>query len=190
MSVGTPIAKVSFDAGFAKIPLSNTRTQYALPLEGVGLGGSLGVGVGVLGPVTLSGSLDEFPADGIGKIIKGNASQNRNLVESDFLGTGVVLSAAAGSHAAGSISAVMWLQRSPQQCEEFFGSCSTEQKLSIIASTVKRIAGLSYAATSPAGMITYLASQTTCIGLCTGMELSTDILHAGLTAQYFMFQKG
>lgn len=172
-----------------QIPLMNTRTQSDVVLKGIGMGISTGANIPVTGPLSLSGSLDEFPADGIGKIIKGNATHKRNLVESDFVGTGVVISAAAGSHAGGSISAILWLQKTPQQCDDFFKGCSARQRIDILISTAKRISGLSFATNSPVGAVTYLASHTACAGFCTGMELSTDILHASVTAQYFMFQK-
>lgn len=189
VSIGTPIAKVSFEAGIAQVPLFNNRTQAGLNLEGKVVGASYGTNFPTLGPVSVSGSLAEFPADGIGKIIKGFATQKRNLVESDFVGTGIILSAAAGSHVGGSMSLILWLKKTPQQCKELFRGCSRENQIRTIISTAKRTAGLSFASTSPAAAVTYLTSQTACVGLCTGMEMSTDILHASVTMQYFLFSK-
>lgn len=181
-SVETPLANFSLSGGFAKFPLINTKTKQQIVLEGWGLGGGLGVSTPNLGPLSASGSLDEFPADGIGKILKGPSASKSALHSNDFVGSVAVLTASAGSHASVSAGAVLWLKDLVSNCLVMRSNCSKKEILQAFLSVA-----LLPVRTSPVTPVAAadLAARTKAIGHFAGLGLDSSILQANLSLEFY-----
>ena len=178
VSIGTPVINLAVAAGFIKFSLTDGSRTFTI--SGQEIGADLAVSVPNLGPLGLSGSLDEFPSDGIGNIYTGPASQNRELKSGDLSGTLAVLTFGAGSHVAGATGAVLWLSHTFTECMDFKNYCS---KYDLIRGFI----GAAFAPVKvivPVAGLVDITSRTKAIGLFAGIEMNSSLLHAGIRLSF------
>jgi hypothetical protein len=115
VKAGTPIARVEVGASYIRLPIQNINTGESVLLKGAGIGG--GFGGSISSPfISASGSLDQFPSNGIGKIIKGPAGLSRPYEKKDFFGDIMIISLSAGKEVSGQFSGVLWLNQPVERC--------------------------------------------------------------------------
>lgn len=104
---GTPIANIEVGISYIKLPIEKTGSAQQFILRGVG--GGIGAGLSISTPVISAfDSLDQFPATGLGEIIKGSAPIKKNYSFEDFFGEAFVFSLGAGKQISGQLSGVIW----------------------------------------------------------------------------------
>ena len=174
---GTPIANVEIGISYIRLPIANVKTGQKVLLKGVGAGG--GVGLSISTPVvTASGSLDQFPSDGIGSIVEGISVPNSQYKASDFFGEIMVFSLSAGKELTGQLSGVLWLNQPVSACLARMNCSKNELKL--IAR--KMLLNMYGVAVPPAGLISSvndLFRRTKAAGCFAGMNVESQLIGAG-----------
>jgi len=180
--VGTPELQVEIGAGYIRMPILNTKTGEKAMLKGSGMGAGLGVSLSI--PfVNASGSLDSFPADGIGSIVQGPVALPKYKI-SNFEGDIMVFSLNAGKEISFQLSGVLWLKQSAQSCLAGM-NCSKEEMLSIAKLTVMRSFGVMVPGVGLANESRMLYNRTKAIGCFSAMNVATQLAGAGGDIFYY-----
>lgn len=179
INVGTPVVNVELGASYIRLPIENPKTQKNVMLQGIGIGGSLGGSIST--PVlTASGSLDQFPADGIGAIVKGPAGAGVQFAKADFFGEILVFSISAGKEVSGELSGVLWLTEPVESCLSRM-NCSKEELKEVAKGVLLKSFGVAVPAVTSLGDLAMLYNRTKAAGSFLAMNLETQLLGAGLS---------
>lgn len=177
VKAGTPIANVEIGASYIRLPIENTRTKQKVMLQGIGAG--VGAGLSISTPIiTVSGSLDQFPADGIGRIIKGTAPLNRQYTASDFFGEILVFSLSGGKEITGQLSGLLWLKDSVEVCLARL-NCSSGDLVVIAQQALLKAAGVSLPPVGVALKANDLYQRTKAAGCFVATNLESQLIGAG-----------
>jgi len=165
------------------MPILNTKTGEKAMLKGAGVGAGLGASISI--PfVNASGSLDSFPADGIGSIIRGPFAPTRFKL-SDFEGEIMLFSLSAGKEISGQLSGVLWLKESVNSCLASM-NCSKEEILPIAKQAVMRSFGVTLPGVGLAYESRLLYNRTKAAGCFTAMNVETQLI--GANANVFSYR--
>ena len=138
--IETPVANIGIGASYIRLPIENSQTKQKVMLQGVG--GGVGVGLSISTPVvSVSGSLDQFPADGIGKIIEGTSPLEKVYRATDFFGEILVFSLSGGKQISGQLSGILWLKEPVERCISSL-NCSPAELKMIARKTLLKMAGV------------------------------------------------
>jgi hypothetical protein len=176
--VGTPIANIEVGISYIRLPIEKAGSPQQFMLRGVG--GGIGAGLSISTPIiSASGSLDQFPASGLGEIIKGAAPTKKNYSFEDFFGEAFVFSLGAGKQISGQLSGVIWLNEPVERCIAEL-SCSRSELRQIAKNALLTALG----ATTPVGAVaqkTYsLLKRSKALGSFAGINLESQLIGAGV----------
>lgn len=181
VAVGLPVIDLSAGVATLKLPLENrtTKPRGKITLKGKGAGIEAGVTMGF--PISISGSTDSFPSDGIGKIYSGFlAPRNRAFRARDFLGHLTVISfgGTLGVHNA-CLNLAVWTNQHFQECMSSFTSCNLSDFI-LLAGKAR--------ASIPGGPLVSLAYGSKALALYWGINLSSEGASLGGTAYHFVMK--
>ncbi len=182
ITAGTPIARIAVGLSRIELPIENTETGKRALIAGNG-GGIASSIDGNLSPFSLSGSAAEFPADGIGHIVRGPATPEGAFEVDHFDGDLLVLTLGAGAGVGGTLSAAAWLAQSAEACILEF-NCARGQFKQIAINTIGRALSLPYPPALFATESVILSQRIKAIGLFAGTVLQTSV---GVGSELFLY---
>ncbi len=182
ITAGTPIARIAVGLSRIELPIENPQTgeQALVTGNGVGMAGSIDGNPSLF---SLSGSAPEFPADGIGHIVRGPAAPEGAFEVDHFDGDLMVLTLGAGAGVGGTLSAAAWLALPAEACIREF-KCSRSQFKQIAINTILRALGSRVPLVRPVAQSVILSQRIKAAGLFAGTVLQSS---ASLSTDLFMY---
>lgn len=179
----TPGLNIEVGASYIRLPIRHIESNTSTLLQGPGVGGGFGASIAIPG-VSISGSLDQFPADGIGSIIKVNPHKKENFVEDDFYGNMMVFSLSAGKEVSGELSGVLWFKKPVEACLIDL-KCSRKQLKDIAVNVFKLLIGSRVPGGTALVLAQRLYSLTKAAGSFAGMNIESQLLGAGVDVFHY-----
>jgi len=179
-TVETPIINLGISASYIRLPIRDTKSPKKKPIMLTGIGGGGDFGVSLASPgASVSGSLDAFPADGIGQIVKGTSPLNRPYKASDFSGDILVFGVNGGIQISGQLSGVLWLTEPAVNCVKRL-NCSSTRLITIARQTLMLTIGMSVPSVTIPMIAHDLYKSTKAAGCFAATNITTQLAGIGV----------